>query len=219
MGNLTQSTGLSGESEPEHAAGRRSHATLTSTATLQPKVMPHTPQMPDVIRTRAKFVIAAITFTVLGCSGDQSALGAFSRLIESATTATERHDRPYFNQSHAKWSKRRFEIKDVKYDVRKTDSLVTSIVGSVSFELTTTQTPLFQTREEAQQSSAFDPNSQNSFRVNLNFAHRTGIWSFVNGRYTTPALPETALEVTPEKIAAEPDAIPFAALSHWQGNR
>ena len=175
--------------------------------------------MPYAIRTLATFAIAAITFTVLGCSGDQSALGAFGRLIEAATTATERHDRPYFNQSHSKWSKRRFEIRDVKYDVRKTDSLVTSIVGSVSFELTTTQTPLFQTREEAQRSSAFDPNSQNSFRVNLNFAHRTGIWSLVNGRYTTPALPETALEVTPEKIAAEPDAIPFAALSHWQGNR
>lgn len=54
------------------------------------------------------------------------------------------------NARTQKWFKARFTTSDVKYDVRKTDSLVTPITGIVSFLLSVRQSDAFESKDDAE---------------------------------------------------------------------
>jgi hypothetical protein len=163
--------------------------------------------------------LLVVAFTLVAallgaCSSETNASNNFRDQVKAATTATHSSSEPYLNRHHAKWAKRMFQITDLKYDVRKTESLVSPLVGTVMFTLSSTQTQLVADRESAKQSNQYT-DSTDVFTVELYYALQDGAWKMTTGRYSSPDLPGTSFELNPEKIRLEPDAIPHAALVPW----
>jgi len=177
--------------------------------------MPYNLHMLNLTQASLTLTLLLSLLSSFGCSSKRSEIDEFRRFIESTRAATEASAEPYFNRPRALWAKRKYEIKDLTYDVRKTDSLVNPIVGLASFTLLTSQTALVSTKEEAQRSTEVDIASQNAFRVSLNFTYDGGVWTLKRGQYSIAGLPAEGLAITPGKIQAEPDAIPFAPLRLW----
>jgi hypothetical protein len=141
----------------------------------------------------------------------------FEALLRRATNNTNIATPAYFNNYLKKWAKRRFHISDAKMDVRRTDSLVTPIVGVVTFRLRTEQTPLYATKAQAIAASTFAEDMTTDYDITLRYGYRDGAWSFTDGTSTMlkdpfGIGPQT---ITTAKAKNEPDAIPFAALTTW----
>lgn len=152
-------------------------------------------------------------------AAELSEVDRFRRFVEAASRDMLASSEPYFNKRINRWAKRKYEVARLKYDVKKTDSLVNPVVGVVAFSLTTTQTALFATKEEAEQSTVYDPASQNIFNVRLNFTYRNEVWSLSDGEEESVKPRLGKYEITPEGLLAEPDAIPHAALLFWLRSR
>jgi len=179
------------------------------------------------------FVLGILLFSVFlqltGCSKEQhsstalpnfkeeSPVDSFRKFLNASVKSTETSPQSYFNVNHQKWANRKYEISDLKFDVKKTDSLVNPVIGTATFTLTTSQTDLFATKDGAETSTVyiFGPNSET---VTLNFTSDKGVWKMANGFYLHP-IPysdtPSMITITPEKIAAEPDSELYAAMKYW----
>lgn len=159
-------------------------------------------------------VIAAAVLVQVSVFAADDPVAEFEGFLQSAQKATDSQEMVYLNHYNQKWAKRKFSTTDVKYDVKKTDSLVNPIVGVVSMNLRTEQTDLFPTKEEAQSATVFEPRFTNTYRISLNYSHRTGKWALSKGSYESMRNRAT-FEVTEEGIKKEPMAVPTAALLNW----
>lgn len=155
------------------------------------------------------FLLAGI---ISGCSNDENPVESFSSFLQKNSKSAEAASEIYLNPYNNKWAKRKHVIQKVKYDVKKTDSLVNPIIGSAEIVFSSMQTDLFETKEEAQKSYSFqDPIV---FSANLNFNLEKGSWRMVNGTYYS--LPDAhQLSISPEEIVSELDTIPAAILKFW----
>ncbi len=73
------------------------------------------------------------------------------------------------------WQKRKHKAASIKYDVRKTDSLVSPYVASVSWDVVGRLTKAFPTKEGAEKAE-FAPPTILSERWNATFAYQDGKW-------------------------------------------
>lgn len=166
------------------------------------------------MRHLSSLALVSMVLVLAACSRETSALDSFRDLVQVSAAATDASSEPYRNKHHDKWAKRKFRVTDLTYDVRKTESLVSPLVGHVTFTLASTQTALFPDKEAAQASSEFD--SQGSvYKVELSYAHQDGKWRTTTGRYSVPALLDNSFDLTPTEVRSEPHAIPNAALLFW----
>lgn len=163
---------------------------------------------------RTLLLLTSLILLIGACSNDNTAAKRFRDQATATAATTESLSAPYFNQHHSKWSKRKFQIIDLKYDIRKTDSLVSPLVGTVSFTLSSVQTRLVPERDSAQASTEYGDNI-NFYKVDLMYALQDGQWIMTSGKYIIPDFPASSVQLTAEKIKSEPDSIPNAALIPW----
>lgn len=153
-----------------------------------------------------------LAWLISGCSNDENPVESFSKFLQKNTKSTNGSIEVYLNGYTNKWAKRMYVVQNIKYDVKKTDSLVNPIIGNAEIILASMQTDLFETKEDAQTNFTFHPPT--IFSVNLNFNIEKGSWRMVNGTYLN--LPDThQFSTSPEEIASEPDTIPAAILKFW----
>lgn len=163
-------------------------------------------------------VISFFLFSLvsISASGADDPVALFEKLIRDAQRETSTSQPVYLNKHKQAWAKRRFFTSDIKYDVKKTDSLVSPIIGIVTFHLITEQTELFPTRDQAETASTFKSTSS-PFRVSMTYAYRGSAWSLSTGSYEflSGALGGKSLDLAEEIIRKESAAIPMAALIYW----
>jgi hypothetical protein len=77
----------------------------------------------------------------------------FKRLVASASEPKEWSQVRQHSKT-GKWSKQYYSVGQVKFDVKKTDSLVSPAMGIVAFPVEVRQSEFFDTEQEAQGSTA-----------------------------------------------------------------
>jgi hypothetical protein len=165
-----------------------------------------------------KLAIALIILSAVASAEPPSPVQTFDAFLKKATATTASSTPTYFNAYKKQWAKRRFRIEGLKMDVRKTDSLVTPLLGLVSFTLHTEQTDFFPTEQQAKAADKADPKTQTAFEITLRYGFQDSAWVFLDGTHRDPgsAVTATTFPINEEKFRAEPNAIPFAALLNWR---
>jgi hypothetical protein len=161
-------------------------------------------------------ILLTLVLPINAMAADDS-VSKLEKLILKAENASNKGSVIYFNEYGQAWAKRCFTVSNLKFDVKKTDSLVTPIVGFVNFDLITDQTDLYQTKEEAEASKVFDPKFITPYQISLTYTYRNGKWSFSKGSYESlnPIMKGKTFSLTKENIISEPNATPNAALKYW----
>ena len=81
-------------------------------------------------KSTSTFLLTVAFLAFAGC-GPSDPLASFKHKLDSATTAAKS---PALVQVEDKWQKVRFDILDLKYDVKQTDSLATPYTAEVAFK-------------------------------------------------------------------------------------
>lgn len=132
-----------------------------------------------------KVAITALMLSLLPSfvSAANDPVESFEKLILDAQNATNTSTPVYFNDYAQAWAKKRFSVAEITYDVKATDSLISPIVGVISFQLVTEQTDLYSTKSEAESTTAFDPKFESPYFLTLTYAYRNDAWTYSNGEY------------------------------------
>lgn len=146
---------------------------------------------------------------------DLDPVRSFEALLEASQKRTESSQPVYFNNYRKLWAKRRFVVSDAKYDIRKTDSLVTPVLGLVTYRLAVSQTELVEAQEHAQALSAFNNASPVSYTISLRYSLKAGVWSFLDGESRGEGSATGKFAITRETLEREPNAIPNVAVRYW----
>jgi hypothetical protein len=82
-------------------------------------------------------ILAIAVLTLMGISPCWATdlLGEFETIIKHSQASVSKEPYIYFVKSSKNWVRMLSTIEGVRYDVRKTDSLVTPFVGVVSFDV------------------------------------------------------------------------------------
>ena len=91
----------------------------------------------------------------------------FEKLLLESEAPTNSASPVYFNKYKQAWAKRMFKASDIQFDVKKMDSLVSPIVGLVSFKLVTGQTELMPTQQEAERETSVSSKGITPHRISL----------------------------------------------------
>lgn len=128
----------------------------------------------------------AIWCCIIPIAHAEDAVAAFEKLILTATQSTASANPIWHNPYTKKWVKKRFAVLDVKYDVKKTDSLLNPIIGIVSFKFFD-DFAQFDTKEEAERGEFITQKiiNTNYRKVSLTYSHKNDKWSFKDGGYET----------------------------------
>ena len=121
----------------------------------------------------------------------------------------------YFNKTRNQWAKRKFILEDLKYDVKKTDSLVTPILGIVQFRLRVQQSAFVPTKGEAKRAQEFPEKPNIVDTITLRYSFRDDRWSFKDGEFESSALRGQRFPITIDSIRAKPDELENAAVGYW----
>lgn len=118
-------------------------------------------------------------------------IASFQSVVKRGSEPKEWTD-VFQNPKTGKWTKRYYFLGEVKYDVKKTDSLVSPIVGLVSFPVKAKFSPQFETEDEASNSTgAYIPLSL-SYSVEGQYSANNSAWKLDQFRYKDTA-PDSAL--------------------------
>ena len=140
----------------------------------------------------------------------------FEDVLKVATSKTNSAEQVYLNETNQKWVKRKFEVSDLKYDVKKTNSLVSPIIANVIFSLKTEQTEFLSSKETTEASTTYEPKRKYDISFNLSYAYQNSRWNFLNAKYELKALNKgTVSTVSEEEIRKETNLMPAAVLKYW----
>lgn len=123
-----------------------------------------------------------------------------------------------FLNTQSKWIKQFFYVGEVRYDVKKTDSLITPIVGMVSFPVEMKAAGPFDSREEAE--SAITPTrSVSQYAVDGTYHVRENAWRLSEFKYrdsdASSPLAGSQFTATPEKLVAGGKETLYPILKNW----
>jgi hypothetical protein len=113
------------------------------------------------------------------------------------------------------WAKRDVTLHQVRYDVRKTDSLVTPVIGVANFDVLIRLTRIYPTEAEAKTSMDFDPKLDSVNKVELRYAYRDGRWFYSGGEYRSPNVPARAFELNEDRLRAGAKGTIPAIVTRW----
>jgi hypothetical protein len=174
-----------------------------------------------VIRPYA-FLLSIVVSVVPRASLASDPVVEFEKIVTRARAAPAKN--PYVYSVENKWVKGFSPIVDsVRYDVKKTDSLVTPIVGVINFSILTQYSPRMNSKEEAASTQAVDAERAVMYVVVLRYGYRNGSWRFTEGGYdhvwAGPRMkklaPGFSLPVTEQQIRKEPDKVPYSVIKPW----
>jgi hypothetical protein len=143
---------------------------------------------------------------------------SFDAFTRRAAEATNNANPINLNRWTNKWVKRRFKISEMKMDVRKTDSLVTPIVGIVSYLVYIEATIDYATEAEAREAQRFVERFHCTYELKLRYGYKDGKWSLLDGTQAGGIMNLAPLNLTAETIKKEPEAIPNIVLMEWIGD-
>lgn len=93
-------------------------------------------------------VTACIAGTAAAATDEKTALANFQKIVEAGSKSEPYSI--YENTRTSKWTRSRNELRNVAYDVKKTDSLVSPLAGVITFEYLTQSAPGVDTKELAE---------------------------------------------------------------------
>lgn len=175
-----------------------------------------------------KRIIAAATATLIATSAisaplkspskAQDPVASFKALVAKAGEQKE-WSRVYQNSHSQKWAKQYFTIGEVRYDVRKTESMLNPMIGEVSFPVVIEQSPLFASIEEAEQSTNREPTFTMPYQVEMTYHVNGGVWGFHEMRYQTAdrtsPLRGTKFTMDRAKLDSQKSKAIGSAVYHW----
>ncbi len=131
-------------------------------------------------------------FIVLLCSSVSLAasdpISEFEVIVKRGSQVpVEFVNRTYYLKSPSGWVRSAHSIRDVKYDVRQTNSLISPITAVVAFSLIRLTSPTYATQDEALKSLVLDTPMTETKQTELNYNYREGKWSFSSGQFRSTA--------------------------------
>jgi hypothetical protein len=179
--------------------------------------------MKITIKYCAACFILMINLTV---SASENIVSSFQGFLAKATMTTETNE-PVFENRKKEWAKRKFNIIDYTYDIKKTDSLVNQIIGVVSFKLIVNSSEFYLTKKDAQLSQVRDNENQGVYDINLIYSYKGGKWHYLKG-YTKiltkemidifPGLKTKVFDIIEREVKENPHTIPDVAILYWLPN-
>lgn len=150
------------------------------------------------------------------------AVTEFERFIKRAKAQTEALKHVHYDETFKSWSRSAYTVRNVHYDVVKTDSLIAPLAGKVSFWLLASYSS-YPTREEAAAAKINPPplSDSPSEVVEFTFAYRNGAWELGAGRAAL-GLGATWFDAGVNAITADVvrnQASIFRALVPWLSSR
>lgn len=142
---------------------------------------------------------------------------AFEALMKRATDSMQGSREVYFNKRMTAYSKRRLRLQAAKFDVKKTDSLVTPVLGLLTLTVQSAQSPLVPEKETADAAKDEDMVPAPWPMVfELRYSWNGSGWKFLDGVEVsqTPSLKGTRFPVKVESAEGKSDLI-GAVMSHW----
>jgi hypothetical protein len=132
-----------------------------------------------------KSVLAAlafiISFAAVAQQDNDRALASFELFVLRAMAATDKSTEVYQTRNLT-WARRYVKVSGLKYDVRRSDSLVAPIAAYVTFTHATHLSPRFDSKAEAEATRDVDTKLPAMLvEVSLNYGYRDGKWHFVSG--------------------------------------
>ncbi len=140
----------------------------------------------------------------------------FKKIIIESEKLTNCSTSVYFNEYEQAWAKRRFTVSRIKYDVKKTDSLISPLLGMVSFELDIDQSHLYPSKKEAEESTTFELTIP-PYNISLNYSYIDSKWLFSNGTEQCDYYSSNSY-LSEEILNKEPEVIPNVAIFYWLHN-
>lgn len=138
----------------------------------------------------------------------------FEAFVSAAAARSAQTRVVYFNPRFKGWAKAWYEIGTQRIDVRKTDSLLTPVLGVVEFSMVPRQTAFAASRAAAEDLDRPIPQPGRARAVTLRYAYRDGAWRFLDGSY---AIGPDRLAITVEQALAQPAQPWWTALAPWLG--
>jgi hypothetical protein len=140
---------------------------------------------------------------------------SFEQIVTRGKGAVDQSTLVLFNKGKSTWHKRKYTISNIKYDVKKTDSLVSPIVALVTFDLAVEHSVPFQTKEEADAVTDYTEFKMTN-GVTLNYALTSGVWVFKGGMYdltlSNEKMPSFTGAITPGKLKPETEPVHWAVI-------
>ena len=99
----------------------------------------------------------------------------FKSFVANSSVPTEWTDVVFIPKTQ-KWKKNYFSLSEVRYDVKKTDSLVSPINGTVSFSIKLRISRFFDTKEEAESSNELWDIGDATYYVTAEYLIDEGKW-------------------------------------------
>ena len=145
----------------------------------------------------------ALTILLSSCTPSKTPVEKFEQLLRKAADKTQILQGPVYMElmgGGKGWAKEKNIVSDLKYDVTRTDSLVSPLQGKAVFKLTQTRTDLFNDKGLAEKSQDYNGwTTVESFE--LAYVYQDSKWLFKSGSReelmfgTTP----NTLELSPSR--------------------
>lgn len=147
----------------------------------------------------------AVLFPTSATASDDP-VRSFEQFLMASKESTNTTTSVFFNKHKNGWVKQRYRVVELKFDVKKTDSLVTPIVGLVTLDLLTEASDAFPSQEEAEKLISFNVMASITDRMSLTYAYRDSKWAFSKGSYEvlSPSLKGTRFELTDDRLTRQP---------------
>ncbi|MDN4057147.1 hypothetical protein QPK31_02805 [Massilia sp. YIM B02769] len=142
---------------------------------------------------------------------------SFQQLV-AAASATKTWSRSFQLPTTQKWVRQNAVAGDVRYDVKKTDSLVNPLIGIVSFPVVISVSPVADTEQEALESTA-PPQRNSTYDVDITYQIVSDRWVMHEIKYKGTdrenPLRGTVFTMDAEKFAKDKNSTLALALKPW----
>ena len=147
----------------------------------------------------------------------------FERFIKRARAQTDALKQVYYDDQFKTWNRTAYVVRNLRYDVVKTQSLVNPLAGKVSFWLMMSFSN-YPTQEEAVAAKIEPPelSAVPNERVELAFLYSEGVWQLASGRSAVGLGGTNWTEASVGTISAAALSQPassYRALVPWMSSR
>lgn len=150
---------------------------------------------------------------------NEDAVPLFEGLVAASAKATRSVEHVYFNRHTQLWAKRTYDLRDVKYDVKQTSSLITPIIGVAKLDVISRQSASFGTEAEAAAAIDMDQRLGFIYEIELRYTYKQGKWRLLSGHYfaTMRAMNHRSgpFDVSEESVLRDPDSMPHDIVVMW----
>jgi hypothetical protein len=157
-------------------------------------------------------VLISVAFSLAGCTAEYDPVKDFEKAISDRKSKAESGTH-FFQGLDNRWHKGRYKALDVRYDVKKTDSLVNPFAGVVTFTYLMESGEAANTVTDAQ-ATTVNPDNVYGITATLTYAGTGKSWHLVNGSYFSNEEPEFKYPFTPESINTR-TGYPYGPLKDW----